>query len=213
MGAGLNLIRTSFMPLEWPQKIKSFTSIRYMSASDDPITVCGTILMSIGRWHLKVRVHFLLVDNLAVWILIGTSYMDQCIRGIFAMERLIVPVHSAPGVILLACAPDIKSILIVDFAENTKQLWHPSATAFGVAKQVCIFPNTELVVHVRRLQAGLHKFPLHPNVLKSLLTLMASAMVDTVPYKSFGIFPTNVSTKWTRFPLYMLVAVETYWKL
>lgn len=48
-GVRPNLIRTPFLPPAWWHKMKSITGTPYRSASDDHITLCGTVLLFIFK--------------------------------------------------------------------------------------------------------------------------------------------------------------------
>lgn len=56
--------------------------------------------MSYDMGYLQALVCFGIVKNLTVNISLRTTYTDKCIRGIFPMERKIVPEPLAPVVIL-----------------------------------------------------------------------------------------------------------------
>lgn len=51
---------------------------------------------------LCVYAWFGVIRNLAVDVVLGTSFIDSCIRGIFPSERKVVPRHSQPLEIMLA---------------------------------------------------------------------------------------------------------------
>lgn len=140
------------------KRTNSTMGIRYRSASNNHIIVCGKMLLFVRLGYLPVRVRFGIVENLALPVLIGTSYIDQFIKDIFPMKRMILPVHSGAVAILLAYAPTVKSIKSIDIAESSPQLSDPSATLFPVTKQVGIPMNTKMMVPVPTCQARVECF-------------------------------------------------------
>lgn len=122
----------------------------------------------------------------------------------------IVLVYSGPFAIVLTYAPSVKSTKTVDTAKDALLLLFLSATDFKAAKLVFITRNTEVIVPVGALQAGLHYFSLHPIALTNRLALHASGMVRTVRYRSFRILIAKISTKLTSFPPHMLVTVADH---
>lgn len=70
-------------------------------------------------------------------------------KGIFSSEQMIVPVHFGPVAIVSAYPSAVKSITILDMAEDTPQLLDSSANVFQVAKEVFIPTNFEIMAPVR----------------------------------------------------------------
>lgn len=118
-----------------------------------------------------------------------------------------MPVHSGAVAIVLAFGPAVKSIRTVDIAEKRPKFPDPLATVFRVARKVVIPPSTRMMVPKCTSHACLNYFPPHSNALNSGLTLPASGMVYTVPYKSFQILTANLSTKSTSLLCHMIVAI------
>lgn len=173
------------------------------------ITVCIMVLLFDRFGDLWIRLRLGFVYNVAVSIFIETSYIVQIMKGIFCRERLIVAVHSGPVAILCAQTLAVNSFIIICITEHTTQLLDSSATLFRVAKQIFSLPNTEVMVRVQPLQASLHYFSSHPEVLKRRVTLFAFGVDHTVLYMSVHILAANFSTKPTSVPCYIVVATET----
>lgn len=66
------------------------------SASDRLVHVKGMIMRFVRLGTLHTRVHFGVVDSLAVPLLVGTSFIDRCFKAIFPIERVIFPIQSRP---------------------------------------------------------------------------------------------------------------------
>lgn len=82
------------------------------------IGVQGVIPFVIQLGDLKVRTRLEIIYNLAGNVLLGTTYINQCIQGIFTMEHKIVPPQSVPDY-LLGRGTD---------ANVTTSLWHEACS-------------------------------------------------------------------------------------
>lgn len=80
MGAGLNLINKAFLKREWLPNIKKQQLPSQRTATEEPISLDGTILLSIQLSNLSSRVWFGVVPNLAVEILPRTLFIDRYIN-------------------------------------------------------------------------------------------------------------------------------------
>lgn len=96
-----------------------------------------------------------------------------------------------------------------DIVDNTLHCKDPSATLLGVAKKVVTSPNTERMVTLGPLPAGLYYLSRHLNTLMNSLMLPTSWTFETFHYKSIFILIGNSTTKSTRRPQHRLVAVGT----
>lgn len=56
-GAGPNLVRTSFLPLKWPNLIRPIHLISLKSAFDSPVHVSHKFMLYAQLFHLHMRVH------------------------------------------------------------------------------------------------------------------------------------------------------------
>lgn len=128
-------------------------------------------------------------------------------KSIFRTERLIVLGHSGPVAIVSAYAPAVKLITTANIAEKyatvvklVSYLFSSGTTSRHSAEHKNDGISAHITYRITPLVAT-------SELIKSRLTLPASGMVDTVPYKSFRILISNFSTKRTSLPLHMLVAV------
>lgn len=95
-GAGPNLVDSQLLPLSWSSKVKPVADPGLTAAGKQTITVEGVILLHVQLGDLRVRVWFGVVKNLAVSVLLGTSFIDRFVTGIFPPERKVVPQNSEP---------------------------------------------------------------------------------------------------------------------
>lgn len=77
----------------------------FKSESNNPVDVIGNIMLFVQLGDLHVRVHIGVVDKLAFPLLVGTSFIDRFVQGIFPMERRVVPVRSGPLAIISEYTP------------------------------------------------------------------------------------------------------------
>lgn len=91
IGAGLDLINNASLKKEWQTDIKrqQFPGLR--TATKEPIILDGTILLIVKIGELKVRIRSENVENVVVNTLLGASFIDRYIRGIFLSKIKVLP--------------------------------------------------------------------------------------------------------------------------
>lgn len=97
-GSGSNQMYSSFIPLEWRDVIFSVYNASFRSASDSSLHAKRKIMLFARPVDLHVRVHFGIVDNLSVRLLIGKSISDKFVKERFRMEHFFVFIRSYPVV-------------------------------------------------------------------------------------------------------------------
>lgn len=100
-GAGLIVVSKAFLKSEWLPCIMKQQFPRLRTATKKPISLDGIILLFIRIGDFSVREWFGIVGNLALDILLGTSFIYRHIRGVFSSERKVVPWNSSLASILL----------------------------------------------------------------------------------------------------------------
>lgn len=101
-GAGPNLVNNAFLPREWQRKVVSTPSPSLRTATRETVKVEGIVRTFVQIGDLRVRAWSGVVENLAVDILLGTSFIDRFIISILAGERKVVPYHSCSVSIILS---------------------------------------------------------------------------------------------------------------
>lgn len=104
-GAEPNLACTLFIQLKWRDCIPPIHNVFLRTVSDSPAQVIGKILLFVQLGNLHVRVHFDLLDNLALPLIFGTPFIDKFALGISLMERYIFPLQSRAVVIISEYTP------------------------------------------------------------------------------------------------------------
>lgn len=62
----------------------------FKNAINQKVSAVGTITLQVRMGDSRVGVVFVVVHNLAIPVLLGTSFIDRFVRGIFSPERKIV---------------------------------------------------------------------------------------------------------------------------
>ena len=214
-GAGPNLVNRNDLPREWMKKIRLIRNVKLTSASRNAMNLVGVLPLFIRMGDLKVRVWFGVVENLAVPVLLGTSYIDRFVQGIFPQERKVVPNDSRPVAILSSFAVDPTTNMVIDedevltVDENTIPNKVSRDVLIRVAKQTTLPPMSETIVTVTTKGAGLMLLSSHPNLLKTRTAVLAQGVMDILPDIPFKILLSNWSNKPTRVPKHMIVAMGT----
>lgn len=73
------------------ESIKPIKSPSLRTASREVVNVEGNVTLFVRIGDLLVRACFEIFENIPVDVLIGRSFIDQCIRGLFPTERKVVP--------------------------------------------------------------------------------------------------------------------------
>lgn len=211
-GADLNLVNASMIPPQWAARIKRQNLPRLRTATKEPLALDGTIILHLRLGDLRVRVCFGVVPNLVVDFLLGTSFSDRFIRGIFPSERKIVPWHSHPVTILASQRPSATTATnnaisaiedtSLDQAVTNDQVTHPIL----VARQMVIPANTASSVLVTTAATGL--FLVQPRIMRITrqTTIAARRILDAPPNRPFFILVSNFSNRPVHLRKHMVLA-------
>lgn len=153
---GLNLINANLIHLEWINRVKHTDLPRFRTATKEPIHLQGTILLHHQIGNLNTRVWFSIFPNLAVDLLLGTSFVDRFIRGIFPGERKVEPWHSQPVAIRASHHKENSETNAPITADNSPKPADTSdAHPVRLARQMMIPPNTAKTIMVTTTASGL----------------------------------------------------------
>lgn len=95
-GADTNFINEAYLRPHWKFCIRLLDLPKLRTETNEPIKVAGITLLILKLGTLQVGPWLDVVENLAVNILLGITYIDRCFKRIISMDRKIVPIHSAP---------------------------------------------------------------------------------------------------------------------
>lgn len=174
---------------------------RLRTATKAPILLDGTILLFVKIGELRVRVWFGIVKNLAVDILLGTSFIDRYIQGIFLSERKILPWHSQPVPIL--SRNNNTAVRLHLYEQHRTEM---PVTAIRVAQQTMVPPRSKICIPANSSVTGM--FQLEPRSLapSSPMLHVAPGIVKPTETKVFLIFICNFSNTSHRFSKHMTLA-------
>lgn len=98
---GPNFVRADVLDRSWPCSIFQQNMPKIRSTYDTKLPVSGTIALHLRIGELRICVNFCKVDNLAVPVLSGTTFIDRYIKSDHPSERNTVPYHSPSVPILM----------------------------------------------------------------------------------------------------------------
>lgn len=99
-GAGLNLVREDVLNIEWLEAAKSENGLQFGGQPNPTLDIAGPVTIHLRIERPQVNVVFGVVCQLAVLVLLGTSFINKFIRGIFPEERKVMLQNSNPVPIL-----------------------------------------------------------------------------------------------------------------
>lgn len=138
-------------------------------ASNNIINVQGKIMHLVQLGDLQVRVHFVVVGNLTVPLIVGKLFIDRVFKGTFLLERRIFPIWcSTVGIIfefssLSYPLPVFQTSSEAGTDYDDRQDDITGTLPFRVAKCVATLLNTEVAISVTSSSAGLLSMALQPN--------------------------------------------------
>ena len=103
-GAGPNLIHLRCVAEPWRAAIQSARSPPLIDASNRSMKALGELKLYVRIGEFVVRVPFLVVTNLAVDCIIGTTFLDRHVKAILPPQRKVL-FHHAPSVALTGVTP------------------------------------------------------------------------------------------------------------
>lgn len=181
-GAGSNPIPPSFLIVKGSDCIRSIHDMSLKSELKNPVHLLGKIIFSGELGDLHVPVYFGVVDNIAVLLLAGTSFLDWFVKGMFSIERRIVPNQSRPVEVHskympLSDPPAVLQNYLDDVMYTDSQLENNKGTPLSrVVKCITASPNIKASVPVRTSRAGIIYVVPHPNLMQNVMVLQSSGM-------------------------------------
>lgn len=85
-GAGPNVFCKSFLPVEWCDCICPINKMSLKPASNSPVNVKGKTMLYVQLGDIHIGVHFSIMENLAVPLLIGTWIIKKFVKGVLPKE-------------------------------------------------------------------------------------------------------------------------------
>lgn len=139
IGGCVSSVCYSMIPREWTHHIIRCTLSQLCIATKEPLPLDGLILLHFLSDNLCARIWFDDAQYVVVDILLGPSFINHFIRGMFPSERNVVPWLSQSFVILART----KSRRIVVH----RITFHTSQIAWMIKAKTTILPTTLFVSH------------------------------------------------------------------
>lgn len=92
-GAGLSLVNDVHLLQQWRKEIHQLLAPKLGIATKQAISVVGVVPLFVQVEDLQVRLWLVVFKILAVALLLGTEFIQRCIRGMFPLERNLCPCH------------------------------------------------------------------------------------------------------------------------
>lgn len=99
--AGPKLVREGLLEAEWLKAVQANNRPPLRNVINQKISVVETIHLLVRMGDSRVRVRLGVVRNLAVPVLLETSFIDMFVKGIFSPERRVVPYNSKEVLVLV----------------------------------------------------------------------------------------------------------------
>lgn len=95
-GSGANLLQWNPNKPNWQPPIRLCDGLWPKNPTKQRVELVGTIVLNVRTGERRTRVIFEILSKLAVSMLLGPSFIDNCINRIFGTERRIVLFNIAP---------------------------------------------------------------------------------------------------------------------
>lgn len=202
MGAGLNLINKDFLPLVWKDSIKWIKPPQLRTVNCEMVKKGGLVSLFVRMGYLRVRPWSGIVENLAVDIL-GPSFIDRCIRRIFARKHKIFSWNSKPvAIISMKTAINLIKADTTVFNDNNHSQDDASSDDSNlcpVVRQIIIPAYVQTAELVSFQGAGLITTDTHRNNVEHRCSLTARCLVDILPRKRFYVYMANLTANWSTY--------------
>lgn len=190
--AGPNLNNKDFLPQSWNKYIKSMKSLQLRMAICKAVNIEGIVPLPIRTSNLHLHAWFGTVEDLAVDVLLGMSFIERCVRGILPTERKIVSWHSSPvAIILTKTAIDYLHSEYAVFNVNTNSLDDASSDELNlcrVARQVTLPANTHVAVFVSCQGFGVMNIEIQGYLVECRCSMTAQVLMEILPGRPFYVY-------------------------
>lgn len=193
-GAGPNLIHYDRIDPAWRTSIRDTTTPSLRDASKRAMRTLGVITLLVRIGQFQAHVQFLVVPNLAVDCILGTTFTDRHVKAIYPRSQT-VHFHDAPPVALVgSTSPTAPASAPHDLAQET-----PSRK-LRLARAIVIPPMTQMPATVTAASGGLCFLQNHPRMAHKHLALMAQGVMDLLPNTPFTVLVSNFGIHPVRLP-------------
>ena len=189
-GSGPNLVHARAVPGRWREYVKPIQGPYLVDAQRKRITTLGSLRMIVRLGQFKALVDFIVVQNMAVDLILGTSFIDKHVKAIYPRYRKVTFYNDPPVSIIGVGKPPLGK------TDEPEEKPHPFATntvsnKIRLARGVSIPPMTQVETLVQTDKDGLLMIQNHPKMIHKHLTLAANGVADVIRNKPFRIVLSN----------------------
>lgn len=174
---------------------------RLCSATNQRVEIVGILSFYVRMDEARVRVELGELRNLAVPILLGTSFVDKFVKGVFPSKRKIVT-YNSPRVSLLLIHEALtdnqgfndesengtyKGILVVEYVEREQSI--------RIARTIVLQPMSETAVLVVTNAKRLVEIESLPALLEKCPCTVARGLLGALPRHPFRVLAISTSNK------------------
>ena len=206
-GAGPNIINANVLPAVWRTSIKSTSVPPLVDAQSRPLRCLGVLPLIVRIGQFKARVHFVVVTNMAVDCILGTSFCDRHVHGIFPRTRR-VAFHDGSSVPIIGQTAGLPKFGVPQAPPPAQNPKLNTSNRVRLARKILLPPMTQTEVDVRVDQGGLRFIQAHPKLIDKHMSLAANGVMDVTPNRPFRILMSNFGAEAMRLPKNTVVALS-----
>ena len=219
-GAGPNLIHLLCVVEPWRAVIKSARSPPLIDASNRSIMAIGEVKLHVWIGEFCARVPFLVVTNLVVDCILGTTFLDRHVKAILPLQRKVL-FHHARSVALTGVTPSrhdrkmasrgpSEQLPQEENSADRKRAQFPTnvpSRKTRLFRGVTIPPITQAMVRVATPVGGLCFLQNHPKTAHKNLCLMIQGVMDLFPGDPFTVLFRNFGNRAVHVPKHTVVGL------
>lgn len=209
-GARPNIISEYSSPPTWRESAKFIELPELRTANQKVINNEGVVPLSVSTGLLGALAGIEISKSVAVDTLLGTSFIDPCIRGLFKSERKIVPVLSGPVAIiswtrLISYIFAYSTVLELSTTHKTdKEL--EELYLCHISPQISIPACMQAVILVSGQRPCTLLMEIHRNVVERQCSMTARDVMGIMTSRAFYVFIANMMARPVNLPKFMIVS-------
>ena len=214
-GAAPNLINQDALPADWLSAVRPVNILPFISASKHRLAVRGVLRLTVRIGHLRANVDFFVVPSIATPCILGTTFSDRFVQGIFPQTRKVTFTHGGAVSIVSSSAKPCRTIASQRTSRSPPRPRSPpkgltpkrtDLPKVYLAKTTRLPARTTILVSATADLAGLHYLRNRPDMMVKHGSLMANGVVDVSPHRPFQVAITNFMDSAVTLPKGMRIA-------
>lgn len=195
-GTGLSLGNSSLLLVDWRSYVKPVWALPLKTAPEQAVLVQGVISLHVFIENLHARTWLGIVENFAVDLLLGTSFIDRCIHGTLSTEGKIGRIHSR-AVEILKSFSKVESLLEKDVQDDTFLYGLGNLRVFPCrpARPKMVQPYTQAWITVPSPAAELSSIEPCSNLVGKDQSMIPQVMMDIFSEPPVEVYVGNLLAK------------------